>query len=304
MTKKTDNPTRTTFGLAAQSAILQHVNLRKEGPEDNRVPACDLKFQCVAPADVLLAFSDSLRSMLYTSDGQPRYPQMGDVEWDVEMRNYLLDIVVPPRRTPLELTGVKLKNFKLRPLANWRLDLTFSAQAYPANGTSIADQLHRALMEDVKIDLKLNGDLLAGAEGSAKPKPPESKASAPADLVDAVDPGGELLGFKLKKSENLVLTIVERDGKKYRVVGQGENYITLAPEEGAAPEPVFKEPPELTDEIKAAAKAAGKVEGAKPDGGDLEKGMEEYLRTLDKDLVEEHRAELESEYVDGYEAAG
>lgn len=251
-----------SFALKQQKAILQHVNLRKEGKEDNRVPACDLKFQCTAPSDILLAFHPTLRVMLFDrNEGSPRYPRMGPIDWDAELRNYLLDITVPPRRKPVELTGVKLKNFSFRPMTNWRLDLIFSAQAYPANGEAIADQLHRALLEDVVLDLRLNGDLLAGAEERVE---------------EAVHKSAQRL-HEMGLDDETTISV------------PGGPSVTL----GA-----------LTDAILEKVKAAGKAVGQ--NGDDLEGGMDQCWKDMGfaAAFVEEHLADLQRVFTDGYEEGG
>jgi len=178
-----------TFGMINQRAKLLHINLRKEGEEENRVPACDLKFEVTTDASLLGYFSDTLRNMLYLPDGSVRYLFMGPVSWGAEIRNLILDIRVPWQSLPIEMRQVKLKKFLFEPQANWAMKMTFSAQAHMAYAEGIADTLHRALLDDVRLDISTDGDLFRDVAKSVKEAHETAKADGVSVTVPTVGPG-------------------------------------------------------------------------------------------------------------------
>lgn len=43
------------------SAEIRHLNIRKEGPDDEKILAVDVKFQCTAPSTMFDFFDEGLR---------------------------------------------------------------------------------------------------------------------------------------------------------------------------------------------------------------------------------------------------
>lgn len=56
-------------------ATLKHINVRKEG-SDEKILAIDVRFNCQIPSDVLIEFHPTLRTMLWTHDGEPRFNRL------------------------------------------------------------------------------------------------------------------------------------------------------------------------------------------------------------------------------------
>lgn len=86
-------------------ATLKHVNLRKEGNEDNRERAADLKIVLVTNSEVLLAFSPTVRMFLFNQDGTLRHPAVEELHWNAEAKHMQMTIMQPGRagnsRAPL-----------------------------------------------------------------------------------------------------------------------------------------------------------------------------------------------------------
>jgi hypothetical protein len=99
-------------------ARLVHINARKEGPEDEKILATDLKFTLLTSSDFLIYFHSQLRLMLFTKEGEPRFPLMGPVDWDYEFRNMKLTLDPMTLDPELRFLGVKLKKWVFQPKQN------------------------------------------------------------------------------------------------------------------------------------------------------------------------------------------
>jgi hypothetical protein len=73
-------------------AVLIHVNARKEGPADDKVPALDVKLEATMSADILVHFHGQLRGFLFNGEGEPRFTQMAAVKWTGGVRQVLVAI--------------------------------------------------------------------------------------------------------------------------------------------------------------------------------------------------------------------
>jgi hypothetical protein len=93
-----------------QAVNLDHINIRKEGPDDEKHLMVDLKFECVTSSDLLLEFDPALRSMLF-HEGAPRFPKMAPVRWGGEMRHMELEIA------GVEFLDVTLRKFQIEPMS-------------------------------------------------------------------------------------------------------------------------------------------------------------------------------------------
>lgn len=92
-------------------AELKHLNLRKEGPDDEKALIVDMKLVVMADSDILGDFDMQLHGFLFTPGGEVRYPRMGPVQWSGEMKNLELEIA------GLEFAGVKLRKFQFQPVS-------------------------------------------------------------------------------------------------------------------------------------------------------------------------------------------
>ena len=151
-------------------ARLVHINARKEGPEDDKVLACDLKFALTASNDLLISFHSQLRMMLFNKEGEPRFPLMGPVDWDYEFRQMRLSIDPLNLDQEQHYDGVKLKKWLFAPKKGGLVDVSFQAQLNPdRNQFGIIGRM--LIAESVRIYVRsANGDLFEDAESTAKRK--------------------------------------------------------------------------------------------------------------------------------------
>ncbi len=106
-------------------ADIKHLNVRKEGPEDEKALAIDIKFEGKTDAALCDYFDAQLRDFLFT-DGVIARPQMMEpVGFVNQIENCEL--------TLLDQTfyGVKLHKFKVQPVDGGLIRLTFAASFKP-----------------------------------------------------------------------------------------------------------------------------------------------------------------------------
>lgn len=91
-------------------ASIKHLNIRKEGPDQEKVLAVDMKLEIIVAAeDVLPYFDPTLRHFLF-NDNAVRFPAMGAIPWAGEMENMELDM------HGLEFRKVRLSKFQIEPM--------------------------------------------------------------------------------------------------------------------------------------------------------------------------------------------
>lgn len=137
-------------------ATVKHVNLRKEGPQENQVLACDLKIQTTQSAEVLAYFHSTLRNLLFTADGNPQIPNLKPIALEGSIRNLeaVLDI-------KFVLLACEASKFTFQPINGERvimnLSLTYCPQAHEVSRT--AELINR----DIQILIKSQPSLLESA---------------------------------------------------------------------------------------------------------------------------------------------
>lgn len=130
-------------------AQLKHINVRKEGPEEDKVTAIDLKLTGRVGSEFIdrLMVPDDEGGMTPTmafwdQDGDPRFLSMKEVGIYREIQNVTANV------EGLELTGCKVSKFSFRPLEDYRAELTFgiSTSSFPSNTIAVlAEQMHEVL---------------------------------------------------------------------------------------------------------------------------------------------------------------
>lgn len=135
-------------------ASVKHLNLRKEGPQDQQALAVDMKLACVTDAGVLAFFHPTLRSLLFNDTGSPRIPQLEPIAIDGELKNMDLDIAA------IKVLRAELKKFVFEPLSGARVAMTFSASFEPTRAqlVDLADLIGR----EVPLEVKPEGALDLG----------------------------------------------------------------------------------------------------------------------------------------------
>ncbi len=111
-------------------ASIKHLNIRKEGPDQEKVLAVDMKLEIIVAAeDVLPYFDSALRHFLFNDETNAvRFPAMGAIPWSGEMENMELDL------HGLEFRNVRLSKFQIEPMLQQErqfVTLTLSASFQP-----------------------------------------------------------------------------------------------------------------------------------------------------------------------------
>ena len=151
-------------------ATVKHVNLRKEGPQENQTLACDLKMQTTQSADVLAYFHSTLRNLLFTAEGTPQIPNLKPIEIEGSVRN--LEATLDNN---FVLLACEAKKFTFEPLAGERVLLTFSLTYFPL--PKEVSRTAEFINQDIKIDIKGQASLLDSMDGKpAEAVPAESGA--------------------------------------------------------------------------------------------------------------------------------
>lgn len=146
-------------------AELRHINLRKEGPEDDKSPAFDLKLQAMVTAEFIenLMLGDgeengSVVASFWSEDGEPKFLSLEKVAIDRQVHNVMGTV------EGLELRACKLKGFSFKPRGILMAELTFSVSTndFPSNAVAVLAEL---LQEQVSVSMKApQGDMFAKGE--------------------------------------------------------------------------------------------------------------------------------------------
>lgn len=126
-------------------AEICHINARKEGPEDDKVLAVDIKFKAQVLAHAGLYFDDMLGEFLLREDGSIRNIFLDEIRFSQELEDYALTL---HDKTHF---GVKLKKFIVSASGQGVLNIQFQASFKP-DGDEVAT-LAEFLQEDVRIQL-------------------------------------------------------------------------------------------------------------------------------------------------------
>lgn len=144
-----------TFAFAG-NATIKHINPRKEGPDDEKALALDLKLQATVPAEFWDFFHEDLRPALYTDAGAVKNTLMESIGFAHSVRNCEMTILEK------RFFGVEVKKFQLRAKDGHQVDMTFSVTLAPT-GNEIA-QLAEYLQDDVRVEITPQPDLFEGQE--------------------------------------------------------------------------------------------------------------------------------------------
>lgn len=146
-----------TFAFAG-NATIKHINPRKEGPDDEKALALDLKLNATVGAEFWDFFHEDLASVLYTDTGAARNALMESIGFNHSVRNCTLEII---DRT---LYGVEVKNFKLRAKDDHKIDMTFSVTFQPSGGELA--MLAEYLQEELPVIITPQPDLFEAKEAA------------------------------------------------------------------------------------------------------------------------------------------
>jgi hypothetical protein len=250
------------------SAVVRHVNLRKEGATDAKHVAADIKLQAIADASILDPFNDHLVHLLFNPAGDPRIVNLEPIALEGSIKHLALEFP----EWGIALNDAEAKKFTFEPMSGRRVTMTFSVAIEP-RGQQTA-KLAEMLGEAVKISIGVEGDLLAGTASKAPPS--ENVKELAREIIaqgpEMVEAAKAVLKARKKFTDHLDkhgVTLEVRDGA-------GKTLITRKPQPKAAkagPRPRgagFWDPEELAKRIPLSSTGQCLVLRAVADGDCIE----------------------------------
>lgn len=185
MTTETTTPKRPRFKITGV-ATIKHLNVRKEGPDDEKILAVDVK----------LAFEKIGREILayFEPDGVlPGFLWRGDPASDaLIVRNAFLS----PLAYAHEITsatvhidgvwfpGSEVKKFSIQPRDGGLVDITCSVAIYPSS-SDIAD-LAKNVQDGARVEIEGPPDLFDGDQGAVAAGNADGSAAAAASALESM----------------------------------------------------------------------------------------------------------------------
>lgn len=145
---------------------LASVNLRAEIHGEDRVPACDLKFEGVVANDVLPYFHPELRQFLFKKDESPdlvdqaqpealtalRFPRLGTLKYDHEGTGYKVTVAYGiGGPSDIALADCKVDSFRIDPMQGGSVRLGFRVICHP--DSEQVGKLSELIQQDVEINV-------------------------------------------------------------------------------------------------------------------------------------------------------
>lgn len=173
-------------------ASLAHLNVRKEGPDEAKATAIDLKLSGLVDSKVLdtLLCGDDADGMsevsFWDTDGDPRFLSLKECGFTREIHSACLDI------EGISLRGCTVRKFSFKAMDGYRAMLTFSISSsdFPSNAIAIlAEQLDEANSIHLWTP---QGDLFEEKEQkSAVEKLPSEQGADDGDMPFFMGPGAD-----------------------------------------------------------------------------------------------------------------
>lgn len=134
------------------SAEIVHLNTRKEGNDDNKVLAADVKLRVTADKSVFNFFEPELVGVLFLDSGAVRNIMMDPISFAHQLEHYRLETF------GRNFMGCRVKNFVLTPRDGNQVVTTFSVSFKPS-GDEVA-KLAEFLQDSIQIRIEPEaGDL-------------------------------------------------------------------------------------------------------------------------------------------------
>lgn len=125
---------------------IPHLNTRKEGQEEDKVLAADVKMTAILGRDILDFFEPALGDCLFIDGGIVRNVMMGPIQFHNQLEHYRLETFGST------FFGVTVKKFIIEPKDTNQIILTFQVSFKPS-GDEIA-RLAEYLQDVVQIQLE------------------------------------------------------------------------------------------------------------------------------------------------------
>lgn len=153
-------------------AEIKHINTRKEGPEEDKVLALDIKLTAKIDARLLAYFDSELSGFLFLPDGAGavRNTAIEPIKFKHKIENCDLEIA------GLSFHGVKVSKFSIEPVDGRQAWLTWQNSFQPASNEVAV--ISEYLMDEVDVVVASQPDLFEHDQSA-----PEMRAAA--DAIDA-----------------------------------------------------------------------------------------------------------------------
>jgi hypothetical protein len=144
-------------------AEIRHLNVRKEGPDDEKALAVDVKMQCTTSAALLDFFHEGISDVLFTDADAVKNLLLKPLGFANTIMNCDVDILGE------RYSGVDVGKFSLEPKDGRQVVMTFSVSLQP-HGDEVA-KLAEFVMDEVDVHIRpqpeLNFDVQEKADDSA-----------------------------------------------------------------------------------------------------------------------------------------
>jgi len=141
-------------------AEIRHLNVRKEGPDDEKALAVDVKMQCTTSADLLDFFHEGLSAVLFTDADAVKNLLLKPLAFANTIMNCDVDILGE------RYSGVDVSKFILEPKDGRQVVMTFSISIQP-NGDEVA-KLAEFVMDEVDVHIRPQPELDFSNDAQAK----------------------------------------------------------------------------------------------------------------------------------------
>jgi len=133
-------------------ANIQHMNTRKQGPEDDKELAVDIKLTTRTAQNICSFFDEQLADFLFLSTGAVRNEFQEPISYKYELLNYTVTV------GGMTFDGVTVKKISILPADGFLVDLTFQLSFKPlSNQVSLFAEY---LQEMIPIKLQpMNAEL-------------------------------------------------------------------------------------------------------------------------------------------------
>lgn len=180
-------PARPPFKLVGPAAI-KHLNVRKEGPEDDKILAVDVKLTFKQVDRRLCAFfDDALEDFLWRGETDAlivRNDFLNPVAYFNEVSGATVKIGMR------DFFGCDVKKFSIQPADGGVITLTCSVSLYPSSG-EVAD-LARLVQDEERVEIEGPPDLFAAPDGNSDPD--SAAVAAVLEALSDIDPSLGLCG--------------------------------------------------------------------------------------------------------------
>ena len=162
MTKKTTDaaPHRPAFKLAG-SAEIRHINVRKEGPEGDKVLAADIKLLFEQQDAAILAYFDDALPGFFWMDDETRAVR----KLNMEPVRYTDQVTGTANIDSARFSDVTIKRFELSPRDGGTVDVTCSVTVFPSQLE--IGELAKRVQDYARVTLEAHPDLFDEPAGGA-----------------------------------------------------------------------------------------------------------------------------------------